>query len=152
MIRYFFKRIAEAIPVFFLIVTAVFFMIRFVPSGPFDKERPASAETIEALNKYYGLDEPLYVQYFSYLKNLAHGELGPSFKYSGWSVNEILAEKAMVSLELGTYALVIALIFGFLPPNFATPSSTALAIASLIFWIVSLSSFGIIIDTEYFGF
>ena len=114
MIRYFFKRIAEAIPVFFLIVTAVFFMIRFVPSGPFDKERPASAETIEALNKYYGLDEPLYVQYFSYLKNLAHGELGPSFKYSGWSVNEILAEKAMVSLELGTYALVIALIFGLL--------------------------------------
>lgn len=114
MIRYFLKRIAEAVPVFFLIVTAVFFMVRFVPGGPFDRERPASPETIEALNKYYGLNEPLYVQYFSYLKNLAHGELGPSFKYGGWSVNEILAEKAIVSLELGSYALVIALIFGLL--------------------------------------
>lgn len=114
MIKYFLKRIAEAVPVFFLIITAVFFMVRFVPGGPFDRERPVSAETIEALNKYYGLDKPLYSQYFSYLKNLAKGELGPSFKYNGWSVNEILAEKAKVSLELGSCALVIALVLGLI--------------------------------------
>ncbi len=112
MIRYFCKRFFEAIPVFFIIITAVFFMIRFVPAGPFDRERPASPETIAALNKYYGLDKPLYEQYFCFLKNLSKGELGPSFKYNGWSVNEILIEKAAVSLKLGACALVIAILAG----------------------------------------
>jgi len=58
------------------------------------------------------LDKPLLQQYLSYLGNLAKGELGPSYKYSGWSVNEILAEKAEVSLELGAAALIIAIIIG----------------------------------------
>ncbi len=114
MIRYFFKRLVEAIPVFAIIVTSVFFMVRFVPSGPFDRERPVSEETLVALNKYYGLDKPLYEQYFSFIKNLARGEFGPSFKYSGWSVNEILAEKAIVSLQLGSVALVIAVLLGLI--------------------------------------
>lgn len=87
-------------------------MVRFVPGGPFDKERTLSPETKEALNAYYGLDEPLYAQYFSFLKNLTRGELGPSYKYGGWSVNEILAEKALVSLQLGTLALFMAVAFG----------------------------------------
>ena len=113
MIKYFARRLCEAVPVFLLIVTAVFFMVRFVPGGPFDRERPVAPETIEALNAYYGLDKPLYAQYFSFLKNLAHGELGPSYKYPGWSVNEILAEKAAVSLQLGAFALIIALAIGF---------------------------------------
>jgi len=112
MTRWLLKRIAQSVPVFFAIVTAVFFMARFVPGGPFDRERPVSPETIEALNKYYGLDKPLWRQYFSYIGNLSRGELGPSYKYSGWSVNEILAEKAQVSLELGAAALVIAVILG----------------------------------------
>jgi len=112
MIKYFIKRIFEAVPVFLIIVTAVFFMVRFVPGGPFDKERAVSAETISALNSYYGLDKPLYAQYWQFLKNLSHGELGPSYKYNGWSVNEILREKATVSLQLGGCALVIALILG----------------------------------------
>lgn len=103
---------AEAVPVFFIIVTAVFFMVRFVPGGPFDRERPVSAETQKALNAYYGLDKPLVAQYGTFLKNLAKGELGPSYKYNGWSVNELIAQKAMVSLQLGAVALLIALIIG----------------------------------------
>lgn len=114
MTKYFAKRLLEAVPVFLIIVTAVFFMVRFVPGGPFDRERPVSAETLAALDKYYGLDKPLYEQYFVFLKNLARGELGPSYKYGGWSVNEILAEKASVSLELGACALAIALALGLL--------------------------------------
>ena len=81
MTRYVLKRLCEAVPVFFAIVTAVFFMVRFVPGGPFDRERPVSQETIEALNAYYGLEEPLAAQYFKFLGNLARGELGPSYKY-----------------------------------------------------------------------
>ncbi len=109
---YILKRIAETIPVFLIIVSAVFFMVRFVPGGPFDKERTVSKETLERVNAYYGLDKPLYEQYFAFLKNLAKGELGPSYKYPGWNVGEILKEKAAVSLQLGAAALAIALIAG----------------------------------------
>lgn len=112
MIRYFAKRLLEAIPVFFAIITAVFFMVRFVPGGPFDSERPVPPETLAALDEYYGLNKPLVRQYASFLGNLARGELGPSFKYGGWSVGEILAEKAAVSLELGVCALAVALAAG----------------------------------------
>jgi len=112
--KYFFKRLLEAVPVFLFIITVVWAMVRFVPGGPFDSERPASAETIAAMNAYYGLDKPLYEQYFNFLKNLAKGDLGPSYKYNGWSVSEILAEKAMVSLQLGSVALCIALLFGII--------------------------------------
>ena len=112
--NYFLKRLLEAIPVFLFIITAVWGMVRFVPGGPFDKERPASEETIAALNAYYGLDKPIYEQYFSFLKNLAHGQLGPSYKYNGWKVGEILAEKAVVSLQLGSVALLIAVAIGIL--------------------------------------
>lgn len=112
MIRYFAKRLLEAVPVFFAIITAVFFMVRFVPGGPFDSERPVPPETLAALDEYYGLNKPLVQQYASFLGNLARGELGPSFKYGGWSVGEILAEKAAVSLELGACALAVALVAG----------------------------------------
>lgn len=112
MIRYFAKRLLEAVPVFFAIITAVFFMVRFVPGGPFDSERPVPPETLAALDEYYGLNKPLVRQYASFLGNLARGELGPSFKYGGWSVGEILAEKAAVSLELGACALAVALVAG----------------------------------------
>lgn len=112
MIRFLLRRIIESIPVFFVIVTATFFMTRFVPGGPFDKEKSVPPETLEALNAYYGLDEPLYLQYFNYLKNLACGELGPSYKYNSWTVNELISEKAKISLELGFYALIFAIVFG----------------------------------------
>lgn len=112
MIRYFAKRLLEAVPVFFAIITAVFFMVRFVPGGPFDSERPVPPETLAALDEYYGLNKPLVRQYASFLGNLARGELGPSFKYGGWRVGEILAEKAAVSLELGACALAVALAAG----------------------------------------
>lgn len=114
MIRFLLRRICESIPVFFAIITATFFMARFVPGGPFDNEKSVPPETLEALNAYYGLNEPLGSQYLKFLKNLAYGELGPSYKYSGWSVNELIAEKAKVSLELGFYALIFALAFGLL--------------------------------------
>lgn len=114
MIRFLLRRICESVPVFFAIITATFFMARFVPGGPFDKEKSVPPETLEALNAYYGLNEPLGSQYLKFLKNLACGELGPSYKYSGWSVNELIAEKAKVSLELGFCALIFAVAFGLL--------------------------------------
>jgi len=112
MIRFVATRILEAIPVLFVIVTLVFFMARVAPGGPFDTERSVSPEILKNLNAYYHLDAPLYQQYVDYLGGLLHGDLGPSFKNASFSVNELIAIGLPVSLELGFYALMVALVIG----------------------------------------
>ena len=67
---------------------------------------------IEALNAQYNLDDPIYVQYFIYLKNVARGDFGPSFKYTGRSVIEVIAAGMPITFELGLYAMLIALALG----------------------------------------
>lgn len=112
MLRLILKRLLEAIPVLFVIVTLTFFMVRLAPGGPFDSEKAMPEAVREAIDAQYGLDQPLWVQYGRYLGGLLQGDLGPSFKYPGWSVNELIAAKIPVSLELGAYALAIALLIG----------------------------------------
>ena len=112
MFKYILKRFLEAIPVLWVIATLTFFMLQIAPGGPFDQERPLPADVEESLKAYYGLDKPVLNQYVRYLGNLFKGDLGPSFKYPGWSVNEIIAAKLPVSIELGLYALSLALLIG----------------------------------------
>ena len=112
MTRFLVRRILGIVPVLFVIVTLVFFMVRLAPGGPFDRERNASPEVIKNLEAYYHLDAPLHRQYLDYLAQLARGDLGPSFKNAGWSVNELIGLGFPVSLELGCYALLVALGIG----------------------------------------
>jgi len=114
MFKYILKRFLEAIPVLLVVTLLTFSMLHIAPGGPFDQEKPLPADIEANLRAYYGLDKPLIEQYFQYLKNLFHGDLGPSFKYPGWTVNEIIANKIPVSIELGIYSLIIALFFGIL--------------------------------------
>lgn len=87
-------------------------MIRFVPGGPFTAEKAVTPEILRNLEAHYGLDKPLYRQYFDYLGRLFQGDLGPSFKYPNRTVNEIIADKLPVSLELGLTSLAVALVVG----------------------------------------
>lgn len=112
MFRFVLRRLLEMIPVLWIIVTATFFMIRFVPGGPFTAEKAVTPEVLRNLEAHYGLDRPLHRQYLDYLGNLLHGDLGPSFKYANRTVNEIIADKLPTSLELGLLSLAIALTFG----------------------------------------
>ena len=112
MLRYTVRRLLQIIPVLFVIITATFFMVRFVPGGPFTAEKAIPPEILKNLEAHYGLDQPLWRQYLNYLGSIAHGDLGPSFKYSNRTVNEIIADKLPVSLELGALSLVVALIVG----------------------------------------
>ena len=107
-------RLLQAIPVSLVVITVTFFLVRMAPGGPFDSEKPVTREVKAALEAQYKLDLPLYQQYFSYLGDLAHGDLGPSFKYSGRSVNELIAAGFPVTAELGLYALLVALGIGCL--------------------------------------
>ena len=112
MFRFVARRLLQVIPVLFVIITATFFMVRFVPGGPFTAEKAIPPEILKNLEAHYGLDQPLWRQYLGYLGKIAHGDLGPSFKYSNRSVNEIIADKLPVSVELGSEALAIALLIG----------------------------------------
>ena len=112
MFRFVVRRLLQVIPVLFVIVTATFFMVRFVPGGPFTAEKAIPPEILKNLEAHYGLDQPLWRQYLTYLGSIARGDLGPSFKYPNRTVNEIIGDKLPVSLELGALALVIALALG----------------------------------------
>jgi oligopeptide transport system permease protein len=112
MIRFAAIRLLQTIPVIWVIITATFFMIRFVPGGPFTAERAVTPEIMRNLEAHYGLNKPLYRQYLDYCSSVLHGDLGPSFKYPTRSVNEIIAEKLPVSVELGLWSLGVALCIG----------------------------------------
>ncbi len=112
MFRFILRRVLEAIPVIFVVATVTFFLARFAPGGPFDEDRALPPSVKEQIVSHYGLDKPLGVQYVKFLGNLACGDLGPSYKYHGWTVNELIADRIPVSLELGLGALAIALLLG----------------------------------------
>ncbi len=98
--------------VLFFVVSLTFFLIRFLPGGPFDAEKDLPPKIMENLEKKYQFDEPLWKQYLIYVNNLAHGDFGPSYKYVDRSANEIIADTFPVSLQLGIAALLISLVFG----------------------------------------
>jgi oligopeptide transport system permease protein len=112
MLRYFLTRLAGAVPTLFIIVTVTFFLIRAAPGGPFDQEQTLPPEIMANLQRAYGLDQPVWVQYGHYLGALAHGDFGPSFKYKDFSVTELIGQGFPVTLELGSIAMALALILG----------------------------------------
>lgn len=112
MLRFIVKRILGIFPVLLIITTVTFFIIRLAPGGPFDTEKKLPPEILENLKAAYHMDEPLVQQYGRYLGNLARGDLGPSFRYAGRTVNELIAETAPVSIQLGLAGLFYALCIG----------------------------------------
>jgi oligopeptide transport system permease protein len=112
MLRYLLTRLAGAVPTLFIIVTLAFFLIRAAPGGPFDQEQALPPEIMANLQSAYGLDQPIWIQYGRYLKGLAHGDFGPSFKYKDFSVTELIGQGLPVTLELGAIAMTLAMALG----------------------------------------
>ena len=138
MLKFIARRLLETIPVLLVIITASFFLMHEAPGGPFDSERRLTPEIQHNLEAFYGLDKPLHTQYTNYLARLVfHGDFGPSTKYANRTVNELIAQSLPVSLQLGVFGIVIALVIGItagiiasLRPNTATdyvPMSLAMA-------------------------
>ncbi len=127
MLKVILRRLLEAVPVLFVIVTMTFFFVRLAPGGPFAEEKSVPEQIRERLEEHYNLNAPLWKQYLDYLGGLVKGDLGPSFKEATYSVNELILLSLPVSLELGLYALIVALVVGLtagilasLRPNSAT--------------------------------
>jgi oligopeptide transport system permease protein len=119
MLRYFLTRLAGAVPTLFIIVTISFFLIRAAPGGPFDQEQTLPPEILANLEKAYGLDQPILTQYGRYLAALAHGDFGPSFKYKDFSVTELIGQGFPVTFEIGSIAILLALMLGIPIGTFA---------------------------------
>ena len=112
MWRFALNRLLQAIPVLLIVISATFLLVHSAPGGPFSAEKNVPPEVIKALEAQYNLDQPLWQQYISYLGDVVQGDFGPSFKYSGRTVNELIAAGIPATAELALYAMLVALIIG----------------------------------------
>ena len=90
MLSYVLRRFAGLIPTLIIIITVSFLILRLAPGGPFDQEQTLSPALRANLERAYGLDRPLLAQYLTYLRQLAHGDLGVSLRERDFSVNELI--------------------------------------------------------------
>ena len=109
---YIIKRIFNAFIGLWIVITITFFLMHAIPGGPFTAEKSLPPYVLHSIEERYKLNDPLYKQYGDYLCNLVQGDLGPSFKYPGRSVNDIIKDGFQVSFKLGIEAILIAIIIG----------------------------------------
>ena len=109
---YIIKRIFNAFIVLWIVITITFFLMHAIPGGPFTADKSLPPYVLHSIEERYKLNDPLYKQYGDYLCNLVQGDLGPSFKYPGRSVNDIIKDGFPVSFKLGIEAILIAIIIG----------------------------------------
>ena len=114
MLAIFIKRVLMAIPVLLAVATMTFFLIKLAPGGPFDAEKAVSPQVLKNLNAVYNLDASQWEQYTDYMTGVVKGDFGPSFKYPGRSVTEMISSCLPITFELAMYAILIALVIGIL--------------------------------------
>ena len=112
MIVYVVQRLGLMLLTLFAIVTLTFFLMHAVPGGPFVSERMLAPEIEAALNAKFGLSDPIWLQYLKYLRGVATLDLGPSFKYPGVSVNQMIADGLPVTLRTGLLAVICVVALG----------------------------------------
>lgn len=112
MTRYILKRLESSIITLLVVITLTFFLIRAIPGGPFTDEKAIPPEVMEKVLERYHMNDPLYKQYFDYLKNLVKFDLGPSYRYAGRTVNEIIGETFPISAFIGALAILLSLFIG----------------------------------------
>ena len=112
MAQYTLKRLLGAIPTLALVIILAFMLVHWAPGGPFDTERVLAPEIKAQIEAYYHLDEPLPRQFLRYAGNLVKGDLGPSYVYRDYTVNELIGRAFPVSALLGGLSMLLALAVG----------------------------------------
>ena len=113
MFSYCLKRIGLALLTLFCVIAITFFAMNAIPGGPFDAEKAPSPEIKQVLMERYNLDKPLPEQFVAYLGNLLKGDFGISIK-TGRSITETILTSFRISLNIGIYAIIVALVFGLI--------------------------------------
>ena len=112
ILLYVLGRLFEACITLLITATITFALLRMLPGGPFDREKPLPPEIQANIMAKYSLDAPLHVQYLKYLSGLSRGYLGESYKYTDRNVSDILKDSLPVSIQLGVYSLILAFLLG----------------------------------------
>jgi oligopeptide transport system permease protein len=112
MTRFMIRRFLSLIPTIFLIITFAFIIVRSAPGGPFSGEKNLPPEILENLQKVYHMDESMPRQYVRYMSGILKGDLGPSFRYKDYSVNQLVKQALPASMLLGSLSLLVAVLFG----------------------------------------
>ncbi|MDC1153127.1 ABC transporter permease [Nitrospinaceae bacterium] len=112
MLRFLLRRVLLGIPVLVAVATLTFLIMHWVPGGPFDTEKILPPAIIANIEAKYHLDQPVGIQYLLYMKQLLQGDLGPSYKYIGRDVSDILRDTFPVSFTLGMCAVLVVLGMG----------------------------------------
>jgi oligopeptide transport system permease protein len=112
VIAYIGRRFLWIIPVLFTVSIITFFLMHAVPGGPWDRDKRLPAATQDRLNAKYGLDQPIYIQYITWAGKFIQGDLGPSYRYTDRTVNEIVADGFWTTVQLGVMAFILSVIVG----------------------------------------
>ena len=144
MTRLIIRRVLWTVPVILLVILMTFVLMRQIEGNPFRHSERAIPESIQKnLEAKYGLDDPWYVQYVRYVKDVATFDLGPSLVLRNRDVNDIVREHFPPSLELGALAMLFALTFGIPLGLLAAlrankwPDYTAMVVANVGFAVPS---------------
>jgi oligopeptide transport system permease protein len=112
MWTYALRRVIATVPTLLAVISVCYLLLHLTPGGPFDAERKVSEAVLANLQAKYHLDLPLWQQYLLYLKGLLSGDLGASFRYADWSVNDLVAKALPVSLAIGGVSMALSLVIG----------------------------------------
>ena len=112
MIGYVVRRFLWIIPVLFVVSLITFGLMHSVPGGPWDAEKRLPEATTNRLNQIYGLDQPMYVQYVRWVGGILQGDFGPSYRYRDRSVNDIISDGILTTVQLGVMAFLLAVFLG----------------------------------------
>jgi oligopeptide transport system permease protein len=112
MLVFLVRRTLTIFATLFVLATITFFLLRVVPGGPFDSDKALPPDIKANVEAKFGLDKPLAEQYVSYLLGMARFDFGPSFRYIGRDVTEIISDTLPTSMELGLYSLALAIALG----------------------------------------
>lgn len=147
MISFVLRRLMSAVPTVFVVVTISFFLMRFAPGGPFSLERPLPPQTMANVMETYKLNDPLWSQYLHYLRNAFKGDFGPSFIYKDNTVAELIGKALPYSVELGLYAILIALIGGVILGTIAALRQNS----ALDFGLMAFATIGVTVPNFVVG-
>ena len=116
MRKYILKRLLYLAITLLVIMTVTFFLMHSLPGTPFDEDKVSLLSPEQQAQVYarYGLDKPVYVQYFKYLGNVLQGDLGTSTLYAGRPVSDILASRIVPSAFVGIQAVTVGLVIGLI--------------------------------------
>jgi oligopeptide transport system permease protein len=112
MTRFIIRRILWLVPVLLFVSLITFTLMHITPGGPWDKEKPVSAQAVANLNARYNLDKPAWQQYLIYMGNALRGDLGPSYTYQDRSVTQIILQGLPNTASLGLLAALVAILVG----------------------------------------